>query len=123
MRSDQPDAEMQRKLGCESSCIPLIILTCLSDQASSGGEWENRMILIIVCRSANVVFLIAFWLVLGGIVLLIKFRVYYQASALLLPSPSGNGTAVKSKGLMVSLGFYLPHLLGNYTCSFEDVTL
>lgn len=115
--------EMQRKLDCESSRIPLIILMCLSDQASSGGEGENRMILIIVCRSGNVVFLIAFWLVLGGIVLLIKFRVYYQAFALLLPSPSGNGTAVESKGLMVSLGFYLPHLLGNYTRSIKDVTL
>ncbi len=55
----------------------------------------------VLCRLGNVVFLIAFWLVLGGIVLLIKFRVYYQASALLQPSPSGNEMADKSKGLIV----------------------
>lgn len=123
VRSDQPHVGMRRKLDCESSCSPLIILMCLSDQASSGGEVENRMILIVVCRLGNVVLLIAFWRVLGRIVLLIKFRVYYQAFALLLPLPSGNGTAVEAKGLMVSLGFYLPHLLGNYTCSIKDVTL
>lgn len=36
--SDQPHVEMQRKLDSESSCIPLIIRTYPSDQASSGGE-------------------------------------------------------------------------------------
>lgn len=48
-RSDQSHGEMQRKLDSEFSCVPLIIRTYPSDQASSGGEWENPMILIEFC--------------------------------------------------------------------------
>lgn len=81
-----------------------------SEQASSGGEWENGTILE---------FSIAFKVLLGGMALFIKCRVYYYQVSI----PSRSGNAVKYKCLLVSVSFIFPPCREKYTLYYGCDTL